>query len=78
MAIRKIKDENNILTLELDNGDREALNRILGGFNFKNEESALRFAMVVLLNAKNKTVYVDEGDKKVALTPNDELLISDK
>lgn len=79
MAIKKIinadgQSEDVKITLELDNGDLEALSTIVDQYSFKDFQAALRFALVVLLKASGDVVYVKEGDNKVALTPSDSLL----
>lgn len=78
MAIQKkaIEGETKI-SLEMDNGDLQALKAVITKYNFKDEEAALRFALFVLLNAEKNVVYVDEGEKKVALSPAQKLINSD-
>lgn len=58
--------------LQFDNGDLEALKNAMEQYNFIDEEKAIRFALYVLLKAEKNIVYVDEGEKRVALTPADQ------
>ena len=64
------------LTLVLDNGDRKIFERVKKDWKFKDEESLVRFAMVVLSESYDKqTVAYPESDgnlKKVK--PRAELL----
>ena len=50
------------LTLVLDNGDRKAFNEIQEKLNLKDEQSVLRFAMGVLLNAQDGTISIIHGN----------------
>lgn len=79
MAIQKkaIEGEPTKISLEMDNGDFQALKQVISKYHFKDEEAALRFALFVLLNAEKNVVYVDEGEKKVALSPAQKLINSD-
>lgn len=75
MAIKKIAGDSTKITLEVNNGDYQALKGLVGEWNFSNESSAFRFALAALVQAKNKTVYVeDDTGKKVALSPGESLL----
>lgn len=74
--IKKIPEQSTAekLALSLDNGDFKALKDVQKKYNFKDEESLLRFALVTLLRAEKNTVYIDEGGEKVGLQPNSSLL----
>lgn len=86
MALKKI-DANNITTEELkklegvllnvDNGDLEALKQIIAKWNFKNEESTLRFLIAVTKQAEKEIIYIDQGGQKVGLTPSEDLVNND-
>lgn len=84
MAITKITTKQEVnstekkIYLEVDNGDLKALNLIKDIFGFNNFQSLLRFALVILLRADNKTVYIDENGKRVKLTPTKEVTESKK
>ena len=62
------------LTLKFDNGDLTAIQEALAKYGFIGEEALFRFALYVLLRAEKNSVLVDQGDKKVILTPADELI----
>lgn len=59
---------------DVSNGDLNALGEIIKKWNFKSEAEALRFALAVMRQAEDEVVYVDQGGKKVGLTPSDDLL----
>lgn len=61
---------------EINNGDLEALNTVVDKWNFKNIESALRFAVAVLVkSADSKEInYTDTNKNDIALVPGDSLL----
>lgn len=42
------------------------------------EIAVLRFALFALLKAEKNVLYVDQGDKKVVLSPSHQLIRSDK
>ena len=66
-------DENKAI-FEVNNGDLNALKEISDQWGFANPESALRFALAVLKQAKNETVYVeDNSGAKIGLKPSDSL-----
>lgn len=56
--------------LKIDNGDLQAMREVMDKYGFIDEEKAIRFALYVLLKAEKNAVYVDEGDKKVSVTPS--------
>ncbi len=57
MSVRATSTETE-LTLVLDNGDRRAFDEIQEKLNLKDEQSVLRFAMGVLLNAQDDTISI--------------------
>lgn len=71
---KTIEEEPRKISLEIDNGDLEAITDVMEKYNFKDEESMIRFILFVLLKSENNTVYIDEGEKKVSLTPAAHLL----
>lgn len=79
MAVTKIiqpegQSEGKIV-LEFNNGDFQALQKIIKKWHFKDEESALRFGMAALIKGSEaKGVAVMENGKLVTLTPADSLL----
>lgn len=71
MAIRKQGDETQIentdgQVVEIYNGDWEALKNLTKKWNFKDEVSALRFALAVLTEAEDGTLQI--GDTTISPT----------
>lgn len=62
------------LVADIDNGDLEGLNRIMEKYGFVDHQAALRFAMVVLLDAEDNRVYVKKDGNTTVLQPNDNLV----
>lgn len=76
MAIVKISEDptKGSRTVEINNGDLEALNKIISEWDFKDVESALRYAVAVLSIAKDrKLFYEKENGEKVTIEPADSL-----
>ena len=75
MAIKKVGTEaEDKVTVEIDNGDFQALKSIQENYNFANKESLLRFALAALLKSGKKGLYVEEDNgAKTKLLPNDAL-----
>lgn len=75
MAIKKQSGDSEKIILEVNNGDYQALQDLVNEWKFADESSALRFALAVLVQAKNKTVFIDDDSgKKTALSPGESLL----
>ena len=80
MALKEIrKGENtndlNSILLNLNNGDLIALEETVKKWGFKDNESALRFALAVIAQSEGGLVYIDSKDqKKIGLKPSQELL----
>lgn len=78
MAIRVTPDNSDPndpkMNLVINNGDLEGLNRIMNKYRFVDQQAALRFAMVTLLDAEDNKVYVRKGGVTTVLQPNDNLL----
>lgn len=76
MAVRKSENsDENRLILEFDNGDKIKLEEVMSSWNFKDEESLLRFAMVVFsssIDKKTLAYFAKDGLQKVQ--PVDDLL----
>lgn len=71
MAIAKDPSSTNSqIKLSVDNGDLQALKEVVEKFSFVDEQAALRFALFALLKAEKNVLYVDQGEKKVVLTPS--------
>ncbi len=79
MAIKKITTEvpssDGSIVLNFDNGDYEVLNTIKQQWNFKDEESLLRFALTILYKAGEQSVSIkDESGSEVTLKPTENML----
>jgi hypothetical protein len=78
MAIKKLPSEINSTTsiaLNFDNGDYEILHKIKQQWNFKDEESLLRFALAILYKAGEHSVSVkDDGGNEITLKPTENML----
>lgn len=76
MAIKKISDDEaqGIVNVEINNGDLKALTKITDEWDFKDIESALRYAVAVLSIAKDRKLFyeTDDGNKRV-IEPADSL-----
>lgn len=76
MAIVKISEDDaqGSRNVEINNGDLVALNKIINEWDFKDVESALRYAVAVLAIAKDKKLFYENatGDK-VTIEPADSL-----
>jgi hypothetical protein len=62
------------LIADIDNGDLQGLDRIMEKYGFVDYQAALRFAMVVLLDAEDNKVYVKKDGSTTVLQPNDKLI----
>lgn len=76
MAIRELSDQSNDLkkVYELDNGDLAALGEVEKKWNFKDKESALKFALAILYKSEKPEIFIGLGDSKIPLSPADSLL----
>jgi len=79
MSVKIITESSNkdILSLAIDNGDREKLDQALQKWGFKDYQSLLRFTTSVLLLIEDKSLWIEEevGMKKIA--PSDDLVNSE-
>ena len=76
MAIIKISEDDTEgnRKVEINNGDLVALNKIINEWDFKDVESALRYAVAVLAIAKDKKLFYEkENGEKVTIEPADSL-----
>lgn len=68
-------DTPNSLTLTFDNGDYAVLNTIKEQWQFKDDESLLRFALAILYKAGEHSVSVKDDDgSEVTLKPTENML----
>ena len=64
------------LVANINNGDLKAIDDVVRQWHFINEASMLRFALAIMLSAKDNKLYADGPDgKKVTLTPTPNLLV---
>lgn len=76
MALKMISsnEKEGTRTVEISNGDLIALKKINEEWNFKDIESALRYAIAVLSIAKDKKLYYEDKDgEKFTIQPADSL-----
>lgn len=82
MATKKIPNANSVPetemgTFEFNNGDYQAMNNVEKEWKFRNKESLLRFALAVLVRAKNRLILVqDENGAWQPVRPGVDLLVS--
>lgn len=76
MAIIKKQSSNEAETLdiEINNGDLVALNEIVEGWNLKDKESALRFALAVLKVSSPGSLFNEKEGQKKNLIPGNILI----
>lgn len=74
MAIIKLDEnkERGTRNIEINNGDLIALNKIITDWDFRDVESALRYAVAVLSVAKDKKLFYEKDNgEKVTIEPAD-------
>lgn len=76
MAIKRIEDKDGKLTLEFENGDREKFLSLIESWNFKDDQSILRFMMSILGVSIDNTVALNKKDGIKLAQPSDEYLKS--
>ena len=75
MAIDKVQETADKLSIDINNGDLKALAEIKEKWKFKDKESALRFALAVLTLSGNGNLSIRKADgTSKLLQPGDELL----
>lgn len=78
MALIAQNDDPLFLQVEINNGDLKALNEIISTWNFKDKESALRFAIAVLNITKPGTLFREKlNGARATLVPTEELINKD-
>jgi hypothetical protein len=74
ISIKTNLDSQENLTIEINNGDLNALNEITETWKFKDKESALRFALAVLKVTKPGSLHQEKEDgSKSTLLPMESL-----
>ena len=74
MAIRRVEDKDEKLLLEFKNGDREKFLSLIKSWNFKDDQSILRFMMSILGVSVDNTVALNKKDGIKLAQPSDEYL----
>lgn len=75
MAIVRTSKTATDLSLNINNGDFEALQKAVERLGFKDEESMLRFLLAVLSKSATRSLIItDQNGSKIPLTPSDSLL----
>jgi hypothetical protein len=79
MAITKIPNSDGVpqdqkITLSIDNGDLKGLNEVIEQYDFKDEEAAIRFSLLVLLKAEDNAVWIKENGVPTRYVPTDKQL----
>ena len=76
--VRKLPENEDrpVLILELDNGDRKIFESVKKDWNFKDEESLVRFAIAILSKSSDKKTiaYPDDSGELQVAKPQDSLL----
>lgn len=78
MALTIIEKTDENLKVELNNGDLNALNEIVEEWKFKDETSALRFALAALSSVKRGNLYFKQDDGLFALMEPTKLISKDQ
>jgi len=72
MSIVRDESTEEALNLSIKNGDLVALREITKTWNFKDEESVLRYALAVMTIAKSKKLFIENYyGEKIELEPTD-------
>ena len=58
----------------LNNGDRVALEQVMQKWNFRDEESFIRFAIALMVKAEGNRIWIQINGLQTILTPNENLL----
>ena len=61
-------------TLEIDNGDLQALKEVMEQYNFINQEALLRYALVSLLKSSDNKLYIRQNGNILAVNISDNLI----
>lgn len=61
-------------TINIDNGDLQALKDIMEQYHFINQEALLRYALVALLKASDNKLYIKQNGGISSMTIADNLI----
>jgi phosphopantothenate synthetase len=78
MAVTTQRRDKDKLLLEFDNGDLEKFDQVLKEWNFKDEQSLLRFAVSIMLTTEKQIIYVNKNEAPAAVVPSAMLLKASK
>ena len=76
MSVKTTKTTEN-MTLVIDNGDRENMDKVLSKWQFKDEESFIRFVTSILLDTQDNSIYIQRNFAPAKVTPAPHLLTSE-
>ena len=77
MSVIKTDEDNNQIVLKLDNGDKQKFEQALKEWNFKDEQSILRFVVSLLLESDDKrSLAILKDGQSSSFAPADHLLKS--
>lgn len=68
MAVISTKKDNK-LVLEIDNGDLTKMEEVLRKWNFKDEQSFLRFSVSILLETEGKSLWIKANGEPTSVIP---------
>lgn len=61
-------------TINIDNGDLQALKDVMEQYGFVNQEALIRYALVSLLNSTDNKLYIKNNDNIVAMKISESLI----
>lgn len=67
LTILNEQPENGVLSIKLDNGDYRILKEIVKKWKFKDQESALRFALAVLDDTEEGSLCKNKGEEEFSI-----------
>ncbi len=68
MSVKTIPAQDKLI-LEINNGDRENLEKVLKKWNFKDEESFIRFVSSILLDTQDNAIYIQRNFAPTKVSP---------
>jgi hypothetical protein len=74
MAVTNLSENDGKLTLELDNGDYKKFKQAMEKWNFKDEQSLMRFVVSILVLSEDKIINVKIDNDQKNIVPADDFL----
>lgn len=68
------KQENDKLVLDIDGDDKQKIDAVMQKWNFKDQQSFLRFISSILLDTKGNSVYLETDNGIIKVSPATHLL----